>query len=83
MHVSVLAEAVGLITQRVPYVLATVVVVGRSPAVDALAEMAGSLGWGATAIDDGGNPDEHTRPGLGGHRLSQRLIRILTLDERR
>ena len=41
-----------------------VVVVGRSPAVDALAEMAVSLGWGATVIDDGGNPDEHTRPEL-------------------
>ena len=39
-----------------------VIVVGRSPAVDALAEMAISLGWGATIIDDGGNPDEHTRP---------------------
>ena len=39
-----------------------VVVVGRSPAVDALAEMAVSLGWGAAVIDDGGNPDEHTRP---------------------
>ena len=41
-----------------------VIVVGRSPAVDALAEMAVSLGWGATVIDDGGNPDEHTRPEL-------------------
>ena len=41
-----------------------VVVVGRSPAVDALAETAVSLGWGATVIDDGGNPDEHTRPEL-------------------
>ena len=41
-----------------------VVVVGRSPAVDALAEMAVALGWGATVIDDGGNPDEHARPEL-------------------
>ena len=41
-----------------------VIVVGRSPAVDALAEMALALGWGAAIIDDGGNPDEHTRPGL-------------------
>ena len=41
-----------------------VIVVGRSPAVDALAEMAVTLGWGATIIDDGGNPDEHTRPEL-------------------
>ena len=41
-----------------------VIVVGRSPAVDALAEMAVSLGWAAAVIDDGGNPDEHTRPEL-------------------
>ena len=39
-----------------------VVVVGRSPAVDALAETALALGWDATIIDDGGNPDEHARP---------------------
>lgn len=39
-----------------------VIVVGRSPAVDALAETALALGWGATVIDDGGNPDEHVRP---------------------
>ncbi len=39
-----------------------VVVVGRSPAVDALGEMAIALGWRATVIDDGGNPDEHRRP---------------------
>ena len=39
-----------------------VVAVGRSPAVDALAEMALALGWGATIIDDGGHPDEHVRP---------------------
>ena len=39
-----------------------VVVVGRSPAVDALAELAMAVGWQATVIDDGGNPDEHVRP---------------------
>ena len=39
-----------------------VVVVGRSPAVDALAEMAIALGWGAAIVDDGGHPDEHVRP---------------------
>ncbi len=39
-----------------------VVVVGRSPAVDALAETALALGWRAAVIDDGGQPDEHTRP---------------------
>ncbi len=41
-----------------------VIVVGRSPAVDALAELAVAVGWQATVIDDGGNPDEHTRPEL-------------------
>ena len=39
-----------------------VIAVGRSPAVDALAEMALAVGWRATIIDDGGNPDEHVRP---------------------
>ena len=46
-----------------------VVVVGRSPVVDALAEMAVSLGWRATIIDDGGHPDEHTRPELVRNKL--------------
>ena len=41
-----------------------VIVVGRSPAVDALAETAIALGWGATVVDDGGDPDEHVRPGI-------------------
>jgi xanthine dehydrogenase accessory factor len=41
-----------------------VIVVGRSPAVDALAELAIAVGWQAAVIDDGGNPDEHSRPGL-------------------
>ncbi|MCY4665194.1 MAG: XdhC family protein [Acidimicrobiaceae bacterium] len=41
-----------------------VIVVGRSPAVDALAELAIAVGWQATVIDDGGNPVEHTRPEL-------------------
>ena len=41
-----------------------VIVVGRSPAVDALAELAIAVGWQAIVIDDGGNPDEHARPDL-------------------
>lgn len=41
-----------------------VIAVGRSPAVDALAETALALGWRATVIDDGGNPDHHVRPEL-------------------
>lgn len=39
-----------------------VIAIGRSPAVDALAQMAVALGWTATVVDDGGNPDEHVRP---------------------
>ena len=39
-----------------------VVVVGRSPAVDALAETAIAVGWRATIIDDGGDSDTHVRP---------------------
>lgn len=35
------------------------VVVGRSPAVDALASMAGALGWDAVVVDDGGSPSDH------------------------
>ena len=41
-----------------------VVVIGRSPAADALAVSAIAAGWGATIIDDGGDPDEHSRPEL-------------------
>lgn len=39
-----------------------VVVVGRSPAVDALAGMATALGWDARVVDDGGRADEHRSP---------------------
>jgi xanthine dehydrogenase accessory factor len=35
------------------------VVIGRSPAVDALAGMAGALGWRAVVVDDGGDPALH------------------------
>ena len=45
------------------------VVVGRSPAVDALAEMALALGWRATVIDDGGDPGEHVRPEIVRNKL--------------
>lgn len=36
-----------------------VVVIGRSPAVDALAVMARALGWSSTIVDDGGRVDDH------------------------
>jgi xanthine dehydrogenase accessory factor len=39
-----------------------VVVIGRSPAVDALARMASVLGWRTVVVDEGGSVDEH--PGI-------------------
>ena len=41
-----------------------VVVIGRSPAVDAIAAVATAIGWDAVIIDDGGHPDDHERPEL-------------------
>ena len=40
------------------------VVVGRSPAVHALALMGQALEWGVVVIDEGGKPDEHPVPAL-------------------
>lgn len=39
------------------------VVVGRSPAVDALASMAGALGWDVVVVDDGGSASDHPAAG--------------------
>jgi xanthine dehydrogenase accessory factor len=36
-----------------------VLVIGRSPAVDALAGMAAALGWRAAVVDDGGSAGDH------------------------
>ena len=41
-----------------------VVVIGRSPAVDAIAAVATAVGWDAVIIDDGGQPDDHECPEL-------------------
>ena len=41
-----------------------VMVIGRSPAVDAIATVASAIGWDAVIIDDGGHPDDHERPEL-------------------
>jgi xanthine dehydrogenase accessory factor len=38
------------------------VVIGRSPAVDAMARLAGALGWRATVVDDRGSAADH--PGV-------------------
>ena len=40
------------------------VVIGRSPAVAALAVMGRALEWDVAVIDDGGSPDEHPLPEL-------------------
>lgn len=40
------------------------VVIGRSPAVAALAQMGRALDWDVAVIDDGGSPDEHPLPEL-------------------
>lgn len=40
------------------------IVVGRSPAADAMAATAAAVGWRAVVIDDGGDPAEHARPEL-------------------
>jgi xanthine dehydrogenase accessory factor len=37
-------------------------VIGRSPAVDALARMAETLGWRAVVVDDGGDASTHEAP---------------------
>lgn len=39
-----------------------VVVIGRSPAADTLARLTQGLGWRATIVDDGGDPQDH--PGV-------------------
>ncbi len=41
-----------------------VVVIGRTPAVDAIAAVAAAIGWDAVIVDDGGQPDDHERPEL-------------------
>jgi xanthine dehydrogenase accessory factor len=41
-----------------------VIVIGRSPAVDALAAMVEAIGWVPVILDDGGTPDHHARPEL-------------------
>ncbi len=54
-----------------------VVVIGRSPAVDALAATALAAGWGAAIVDDGGRPDEHAEPQLVRTKLD---LSELTID---
>ena len=54
-----------------------VVVIGRTPAVDAIAAVATGIGWDAVVIDDGGQPDDHERPELVRTGLD---LDVLTID---
>lgn len=49
------------------------VVIGRSPAVAALASMAGALGWRTLVVDDGGDPADYPAAG--------RVVTSLDLNE--
>jgi xanthine dehydrogenase accessory factor len=49
------------------------VVIGRSPAVAALAAMAGALGWRSVVVDDGGDPADYPAAG--------RVVTSLDLEE--
>jgi len=49
------------------------VVIGRSPAVAALAAMAGALGWRTVVVDDGGEPADYPAAG--------RVVTSLDLEE--
>jgi xanthine dehydrogenase accessory factor len=55
------------------------VVIGRSPAVDALAGMASAIGWRTVVIDDGGDAAEH---GAAGRVLTQLDLDAAHVDER-
>lgn len=37
----------------------SVIVIGRSPAVDTLAQLATAIGWRSVVVDDGGEPEHH------------------------
>ncbi|MDH3683485.1 MAG: XdhC family protein [Acidimicrobiia bacterium] len=50
------------------------VVVGRSPAVDAMAAMGRALGWDAWIVDDGGRADEHPNPDIVRTKLELDLV---------
>lgn len=65
-HIAMACESDGALAVYLePYLPAPqVVVVGRSPATDAIAEIALSVGWTALVIDDGGDAGTHTRPEL-------------------
>lgn len=55
------------------------VAIGRSPAVDAMAAMAQSLGWEAVVVDDGGRPDDHRDPAV----VRTKLDLVPTVVDRR
>jgi xanthine dehydrogenase accessory factor len=64
VRVPIACQSEGALEVYVEPVLPTphLVVIGRSPAVDALARMADALGWRAAVVDDGGEVSEHDAP---------------------
>ncbi len=65
-HVAMACESDGALDILLEPVVPAVrlVVVGRSPAVDALAAMGSALGWDAVVVDEGGDPAAHAEPSI-------------------
>ena len=64
VRVPIACQSEGALEVYVEPVLPTphLVVIGRSPAVDALARMADALGWRTAVVDDGGDAGDHDAP---------------------
>jgi xanthine dehydrogenase accessory factor len=64
VRVPIACQSEGALEVYVEPVLPTphLVVIGRSPAVDALARMADALGWRTAVVDDGGDAVDHDAP---------------------
>jgi xanthine dehydrogenase accessory factor len=64
VRVPIACQSEGALEVYVEPVLPTphLVVIGRSPAVDALARMADALGWRTAVVDDGGDAGSHDAP---------------------
>ncbi|HEU5083777.1 MAG TPA: XdhC family protein [Acidimicrobiales bacterium] len=65
-HVAMACESDGALDILLEPVVPAVrlVVVGRSPAVDALAAMGAALGWDPVVVDEGGDPASHANPSI-------------------
>jgi xanthine dehydrogenase accessory factor len=64
VRVPIACQSEGALEVYVEPVLPTphLAVIGRSPAVDALARMADALGWRTAVVDDGGDAEDHDAP---------------------